>query len=96
MFLPNHIEIRPVVSDKKIFLKFLYKYIGKISHAPWQPCVLTNHDGLNNLGRGSPKERFCQIILKLVQWFLMRRFLNFLLLAMATKILHGFKIFEKF
>ena len=30
--------------------------------------------GLNNLGRGSPKEHFCKIILKLVQWFLTRNF----------------------
>ena len=35
------------------------------------------HDGLNNLGRGSPKEHFCYNILKLVQWFLTRRVLKF-------------------
>ena len=32
---------------------------------------------MNNLGRGSPKEHFCKIILKSVQWFLTRRFLKF-------------------
>ena len=41
---------------QKEFQIFLYRYIGKISPAPWQPCFLRNHDGLNNLGRGSPKE----------------------------------------
>ena len=38
---------------------------------------LMNQDGLNNLGRGSPKEHFCQIILKLIQWFLTRSLLKF-------------------
>ena len=38
-----------------------------------------NHDRLNNLGRGSPKEHFCQVILKSVQWFLTKRFLKFFL-----------------
>ena len=37
-----------------------------------------NPNGLNNLGRGSPKEHFCKIILKSVQWFLTRRFFKFL------------------
>ena len=55
-------------------LSFLYRYIGKISPAPWRPCFLTNPNGLNNLGRGSPKKTFCKIILKSVQWFLTRRF----------------------
>ena len=49
----------------------------KISPAPWRPCFLTNPNGLNNLGTGSPKEHFCKIIWKLVQWFLTRRFLKF-------------------
>ena len=56
---------------------FLYRYIGKISPAPWRPCFLTNPNGLNNLSRKSPKEQFCKIILKSVQWFLTRRFLKF-------------------
>ena len=68
-FLQNYIEIGPVVSDKKIFKSFLYRYIGKISPAPWWPCFLTNPNGLNNLATGSPKEHFCKIILKSVQWF---------------------------
>ena len=41
----NYIEISPVVSDKKIF-KFSI-------------CFLTNHEDLNTLCRGSPKEHFC-------------------------------------
>ena len=55
-----------------------FRYMGKISPAPWRPCFLTNPNGLNNLGRGSPKEHFCKIILKSVQWFLTRRFFKFL------------------
>ena len=76
-FLQNYIAIDPVVSDKKIFLSFLYRYIGKIIPAPWRPFFLTNPNGLNNLGRGSPKEHFCKIIWKSVQWFLTRRFFKF-------------------
>ena len=60
------------------FESFLCRYIGKISPAPWRPCFLTNPNVLNNLGRGSPKEHFCKIILKLVQWFLTSRFFKFL------------------
>ena len=59
------------------FLSFLYRYIGKISPAPWRPCLLTKPNGLNNLSRKSPKEQFCKIILKSVHWFLTRRFLKF-------------------
>ena len=78
IILQNYIAIGPVVSDKKIFLSFLYRYIGKISPTPWWLCFLTNSNGLNNLGRGSPKEHFCKIIWKSVQWFLTRRFFKFL------------------
>ena len=52
----------------------------KISPDPGRPCFLTNPNGLNNLGTGSPKEHFCKIIWKLVQWFLTRRFLKFSIL----------------
>ena len=68
----NYSEIGQGVSDKKIFLAF-YINTGKINATPWQPCFLTNHN-LNNLGRGSPKEHFYQVILKLVQWLLTRKF----------------------
>ena len=85
-FLQNYIEIGPVVSDKKIFSSFLYRYIGKISPAPWWPCFLTNPNGLNNLGRGSPKEHFCKIILKSVQWFRTRRFLKVFYIDYIGKI----------
>ena len=76
-FLQNYMEIGPVVSDKKIFQVFLYRYIGKISPAPWRPCFLTNPNGLNNLGTGSPKKHFCHIILQSFHWFLIRRFFKF-------------------
>ena len=59
------------------FLSFLCSYIGKKSSVHWPPCFLTNPNSLNNLGRGSPKEHFCKIKLKSVQWFLTRRFLKF-------------------
>ena len=49
----------------------------KISPAPWWPCFLTNPNGLNNPGTGSPRGHFCKIILKSVQWFRTRRFLKF-------------------
>ena len=65
-----------MVSDKKIFI-FPYKDTGKRSQVPWHPCFFMNPDGLNNFVRGLSKENFCQIILKLVQWFLRRRFLKF-------------------
>ena len=75
--MQNYIEIGPVVSDKKIFKVFYIDYIGKISPAPWRPCFLTNPNVLNKIGTGSPKEHFCKIILKSVQWFRTRRFLKF-------------------
>ena len=70
----------------------------------WRPCFLTNHESLNNLGRGYSKEHFCQIILKSLQCVLTQRLLKVFLLVMATRILqvmatrilHGFQIFEKF
>ena len=61
-FLPCYIEIGPVVSDNKIFKVYYIDIIGKISPAPLRPCFSTNHDGLNNNGRGSPREHFCQVI----------------------------------
>ena len=79
-FLQNYMEIGPVVSDKKIFKVFYTDNIVKISPAPWRPCFLTNPNGLNNLGTGLPKEHFCKVIWKLVQWFLTRRFLKFSIL----------------
>ena len=70
----NYTETTGLISDNKIFLYIDIK--GKISPDPLWPSVFTNHDGLNNLARGSPKEHFCQIILKSVNWFLTRRFLK--------------------
>ena len=97
-FLPSYIEIDPVVSDKNIF-KVFYVYKGEISPASWRPCFLTIQNGLNNLGRGSPKEHFCKIILKSVQWFLTRRVFKFsvknLFLAPVTFICNGQEPFEQ-
>ena len=60
-FLPSYIEIGPMVSAKTIFKVFyIDTYIGKISPAPCRPCFLTNPNGLNNLGTGSPKKTFLQ------------------------------------
>ena len=74
IFLPSYIEIGPVVSDKKIFL---HRYIGKISPTHWEPCFLTNHDGLNNLDNGLHKTNSTDVIFKSVQWFLTKRSLKF-------------------
>ena len=35
--------------------------MGKICPALLAVMFLTNHDGLNKLGRGSPKEHFCHV-----------------------------------
>ena len=72
-FVPNYIEISLVVSDKI----FLHRYIGENKPCPLAAMFLTNHDGLNNLGTGSPHELFCPIILKSDQRFQTRRFLFF-------------------
>ena len=71
-FLPNYIQVGLVVSDKKTFL---YRHAGENKPRSLAAMsFLTNHGGLNNLVRGSPKEHICQIILKSVQRFLTRRF----------------------
>ena len=59
------------------FLKFSIQIYSENKPRPWRPCFLTNPNGLNNLGTGSPKEHFCKIIWKSVQWFRTRRFLKF-------------------
>ena len=78
------------------FLKFPIYIYRKHKPRPLATMFLTNHDGLNILCRGSPKEHFCKTIFKSVLWFLTRRFFKvFLLAAIATRILHGFQIFEQ-
>ena len=74
IFLPSYIEIGPVVYDMKIFKVFYTDIYEKLTPPP---CFLTNHSGLNNLGRGSWKKHYCKIILKFVQCFMTRRFLKF-------------------
>ena len=75
--LPLYLHVNQKSDYDDDDMMILYRYIGKICPAPWRPCLLTNHDGLNNRGRGLQKEHFCHVILKLVQWFLTRRFLMF-------------------
>ena len=66
-------KIGPVVLKKKtfkvgqcIFSFSLLSFLGK----GWGPS-------LNKLKSPSPKDALCQVWLKLAQWFLRRRFLNF-------------------
>ena len=69
-------------------LKFSEKISKENRSHPLVAMFLMNHDGQkNNLGRGSPKEHFYQIILKSVQWFLTRRF--FKVYKYIGKISHG-------
>ena len=63
------------ISAEFTALRFLYKFY---SLAP-QTAHFFFHASLwleLNLDRGSPKEQFCQVILKSVQWFLTKRFLK--------------------
>ena len=59
------------------FLKFSIWIYRENKPRPLVAMFFTNPNGLNNLGRGSPKEQFCNIILKSVQWFRTRRFFKF-------------------
>ena len=66
-----HTYISVEVSAKFTALNFI------ALHPPQLPCFfLFNASWQLNLERGSPKEHFCQVILKLVQWFLTKRFLK--------------------
>ena len=76
-FLPNYIEIGPVVSDKKIFKVFYIAIKPYPLTAIFFFFFLRNHDSLKKLGRVSPKENSCQVKLKSVHWFLTRRFSKF-------------------
>ena len=64
-------------SAKFTALRFMYKFYRP---APTKHQAmfffLLNTSWRLNLGRRSPKEHFCQVILKLVQWFLTKRFLK--------------------
>ena len=71
------------------FLSFLYRYLGKLSPAPWRPPFLMNHDDLNNLGRGLQKKHSCNVILKSVQWFLIRTSLKFSIQIYRENEAHG-------
>ena len=58
-FLMNYIAINLVFSHNKISKVFFIDKIGNISPTHKLPCFLINHDGLNNLGRGSPRKHSC-------------------------------------
>ena len=67
-----------------LVLKFTaLNFIALHPHPPPTPhsshvfFFLFNASWQLNLERGSPKEHFCQVILKLVQWFLTKRFLKY-------------------
>ena len=65
------------VSAKFTALNFIALHPPPPTNPRQQPCLfLFNASRQLNLERGSPKEQFCQVILKLVQWFLTRRFLK--------------------
>ena len=65
------------VSAKFTALRFLYKFY---SPAPQWPCFFSwHHDGLNWILKEDHQRNNSAIILKLVQWFLTKRFLKCLI-----------------
>ena len=52
--------------------------VGRGGGGVGRACILTHHDGLNNLGRGSLKKQFCNIIFKRSSGFLPEIFESFL------------------
>jgi len=54
-----------VVSDKKIFENCILKTYFL---TPW-PTYATNHNHLNNFGRGPPRDHFCEVWSKSNEWF---------------------------
>ena len=67
------------ISGKFTALRFLYKCY---SPDPQRQCFFQASWWFElNLERGSPKEQFCQVILKSVQWFLTKRFFEMFYIA---------------
>ena len=68
-FVPNLVEIGPVVLEKKFFLNFVnvFRYL---------PLKIGGALHLNKFEYFSPKYDLCQVWFKLAEWF-RRRFLNF-------------------
>ena len=55
------------------------------------------HNGLNNFGRGPPKEPSCKTISKSMNWLRRRSRLKvFLFLALAAFLFNGAERFEQF
>ena len=73
MHCVNLVENGPVILEKKItqFIKGIFN-ISKLSSLRKGRAV-----HLNKLDFPSPKDALCQVWLKLVPWFMRRRFLNF-------------------
>ena len=72
-FVPSLVEIGLVVLEKRIFI-FINVFSLFRSYLPLEKDRALH---LNKLEFPSPKDAFCQVWLKLVQWFCRRRFLNF-------------------
>jgi len=56
-YIPNMKALGLVVSDKKIF----ENCILKTCFLTLWPTYATNWNGLNNFGRGSPRDHFCEV-----------------------------------
>ena len=69
----NYFEFGPVVQEG-MSLKDI-SYLGL-----WQPLSSVEWNYLCNLGRRHHEEQFCEIIIKLVQWFRTRSRLNIVLI----------------
>ena len=44
-------------------------FVIVVSHAPWQPRFLKDQISFSHLSRGSHKEHFCEVCLKLAKWY---------------------------
>jgi hypothetical protein len=65
------VEIGPVVSEDKIFLKFHPPFFLFLAWWPsWLKVGITGH----NFERGPSKDDSTKVLLQLAQWFLRRRF----------------------
>jgi hypothetical protein len=77
------------------FLKFHYMSHSENKPRPRQPCFLSDQNFFKESKRGPPKEHSYQITMKSIEPFWRRRFFKFfLLVAMATRVLHGTDFFE--
>ena len=89
-----HTYISVEVSAKFTALNFIALHPHQ---PPQQPCFffLFNASWQLNLKRGSPKVHFCQVILKLVKWFLTKRFWSVLYCYKALPTNSHFFLFDE-